>query len=148
LDNHNQQIGIEQKCEEPWFQHWCFCWILHPNYRFFFPIFQSEVLKGLRYDGVSSFCGNKNSQVNYTKTNWFHAMKLLRLLKVTWNVYFQNLEQKDRVFHWEKKFAPGDEVGLPGFRATATKTVRVNNLFWNFVIENKTYKDISKLGTL
>jgi hypothetical protein len=29
------------------------------------------------YDGVTSFRDNKNSQVNYTKTNWFYAMKVL-----------------------------------------------------------------------
>jgi hypothetical protein len=34
------------------------------------------------YDEVTSFRGNKDSQVNYTKNNRFYAMKLLCLLKM------------------------------------------------------------------
>jgi hypothetical protein len=48
----------------------------------------------LLYDGVTSFRGNKNSQVNYTETNWFYAMKLICLLKVTWNFIFPKFAAK------------------------------------------------------
>jgi hypothetical protein len=40
------------------------------------------------YDGVTSFRGNKVSQVNYTKTKLFYAMKLLCVLKLDGNFIF------------------------------------------------------------
>jgi hypothetical protein len=46
------------------------------------------------YDGVTSFRGNKDSQVNYTKNNWFYAMKLLCRLKMGRNFIYSKFGAK------------------------------------------------------
>jgi hypothetical protein len=94
-------------------------------------------LNALQYDGVTSFRGNKVSQVNYTKTKLFYAMKLklLCVLKLDGNFIFAKYGAKRLCISLEiDRFwcrilvcaLVGDEVGLPSFCATtATKTVLV-----------------------